>query len=189
MAKPTKIDDNILTKIEKYIDQLNREIGLKFSTMVDITHAIANVRSQTTPSDFDVLKRIGYDNDYVTSTERWIATESYKIGLADAESRYINAHKYDHNKYNIPYLLNDDDLPNNSGDAHFPRVEVMQEDYGDHNGYTSNIRMADAKLIVAAPNMKDAIKDALEFMDMGEDEFINISWIRSRLQSAIKDLQ
>lgn len=39
---------------------------------------------------------------------------------------------------------------------HYPRLEVMQEDYGRHNGYDRNTRMADAKLIVAAPDLLKA---------------------------------
>lgn len=52
------------------------------------------------------------------------------------------------------------DLPDAEKNGHYPRVELMMEDYGDHNGYTHEIRMADAKLIVAAPDMLQALKDA-----------------------------
>ena len=39
----------------------------------------------------------------------------------------------------------------------YPRIEVMQEDFGEHNGYDKEIRLADAKLIIAAPKMLDFI--------------------------------
>lgn len=47
------------------------------------------------------------------------------------------------------------DLPN-PGDHH-PRTEVMCEDFGDHNGYTREMRMADAQLISKAPEMYDIL--------------------------------
>lgn len=49
------------------------------------------------------------------------------------------------------------DLPNAVENGHYPRVEVMQEDYGDHNGYTKEIREADAELIVDAPKLLEAL--------------------------------
>lgn len=52
------------------------------------------------------------------------------------------------------------ELPDAEKTGHYPRIEVMMEDYGDHNGYTREIRMADAKLIVAAPEMLEALKEA-----------------------------
>lgn len=76
------------------------------------------------------------------------------------------------------------DLPNAEENGHYPRVEVMQEDYGVHNGYTDEIRMADAKLIVAAPKMKEAINEVLEVLN-GKD-VPNIEWIKSRLLEAVK---
>lgn len=54
------------------------------------------------------------------------------------------------------------DLPNAERNGHYPRVEVMQEDYGDHNGYNKEIRMSDAKLICAAPELLKACKNALK---------------------------
>jgi hypothetical protein len=75
------------------------------------------------------------------------------------------------------------DLPNAEQNGHYPRVEVMQEDYGDHNGYTDEIRMADAKLIVSAPKMKEAINEVLEVLN-GKG-FPNTEWIKNRLLEAI----
>jgi hypothetical protein len=43
-------------------------------------------------------------------------------------------------------------------DGHYPRIEVMQEDFGDHNGYDRATRMADAKLIISAPLLLDALE-------------------------------
>lgn len=71
------------------------------------------------------------------------------------------------------------DLPNAKENGHYPRIEVMQEDYGDHNGYTNEIRMADAKLIVAAPKMKEAINEVLE--NLNGNGAPNIVWVKNRL--------
>jgi hypothetical protein len=76
------------------------------------------------------------------------------------------------------------DLPDAKKYKHFPRVEVMQEDYGDHNGYTYEMRLADAKLIVLAPKMKEAIDEVLEVLQ-GEAAPNNI-WIKNRLLESIK---
>lgn len=76
------------------------------------------------------------------------------------------------------------DLPNAEENGHYPRVEVMQEDYGDHNGYTSVIRMEDAKLIVAAPKMKEAINEVLEVLN--SNGVPNIEWVKNRLLEAVK---
>lgn len=45
------------------------------------------------------------------------------------------------------------DLPNAEENNHHPRLEVMQEDFGDHNGYTREMRLSDGKLIVEAENV------------------------------------
>lgn len=37
--------------------------------------------------------------------------------------------------------------------GHYPRIEVMQEDFGDHNGYTEELRRYDALLISKAPEL------------------------------------
>jgi len=42
------------------------------------------------------------------------------------------------------------DLPNAEENGHYPRIEVMMEDFGDHNGYTREFRRSDAELIVDA---------------------------------------
>ena len=71
------------------------------------------------------------------------------------------------------------DLPNAEANGHYPRVEVMQEDYGDHNGYTDEIRMNDAKLIIKAPKMQEAINEVLEVLDGNGAP--NVEWIKNRL--------
>lgn len=59
------------------------------------------------------------------------------------------------------------DLPHGISEKHYPRVEVLQEDFGDHNGYSKELRLADATLIAHAPAMlsmlqkvSQAFKDA-----------------------------
>jgi hypothetical protein len=76
------------------------------------------------------------------------------------------------------------DLPDAEKNGHYPRVEVMQEDYGDHNGYTDAIRMEDAKLIVLAPKMKEAITEVLEVLD--GNGVPNVGWVKNRLLEAVK---
>lgn len=71
------------------------------------------------------------------------------------------------------------DLPNAEENGHYPRVEVMQEDYGEHNGYTDEIRMNDAKLIVKAPKMQEVINDVLKVLD--GNGVPNVEWIKNRL--------
>ena len=60
----------------------------------------------------------------------------------------------------------------------------MQDDFGEHNGYTREIRMEDAKLIVLAPKMKKAITEILEVLD--GDGVPNIQWVKNRLLESIK---
>lgn len=76
------------------------------------------------------------------------------------------------------------DLPNAEQNGHYPRVEVMMEDFGEHNGYTKEIRMVDAELIISAPNMRDAINDVLETID--GDGVPNIEWIKDRLSKSLE---
>lgn len=56
------------------------------------------------------------------------------------------------------------DLPNAKENGHYPRIEVMQEDYGDHNGYTHEIRMNDAETIVNAPKIQERIFECKNFL-------------------------
>lgn len=67
------------------------------------------------------------------------------------------------------------DLPDAEKNGHYPKIELMMEDYGDHNGYTREIRMADAKLIVAAPIMLEALQHIVEY------------WNRDRNDKAMHD--
>ena len=48
-------------------------------------------------------------------------------------------------------------LPNAEENGFYPRLEVMQEDFGEHNGYTKELRMSDAKLIACAPEMLNTL--------------------------------
>jgi hypothetical protein len=51
-------------------------------------------------------------------------------------------------------------------------IEIMGDDYGDHNGYPASQRLSDAKIIAAAPDMLDALitaKDAIDdLMDIAD---------------------
>lgn len=40
-------------------------------------------------------------------------------------------------------------------------IEIMGEDFGDHNGYTLDMRLADACLIAAAPDLLAACKQLI----------------------------
>jgi hypothetical protein len=77
------------------------------------------------------------------------------------------------------------DLPEPVKDSAYPTVEVLMEDYGEHNGYTEELRMEDAKLIVAAPGMQEAIKDVLELLDGPGSP--NLAWMRNRLAEALPE--
>ena len=55
------------------------------------------------------------------------------------------------------FFFIESDLPNVQKNGHYPRIEVMQEDFGEHNGYTREMRMSDARLISNAPGMLDFI--------------------------------
>ena len=96
-----------------------------------------------------------------------LMTENWRIRIVSENMFYIEA-----------------DLKDAEKNGHYPRVEVMQEDYGDHNGYTDEIRMNDAKLIVKAPKMQTAINDILEVLDGGGTP--NIIWIKNRLLEVYK---
>lgn len=41
-------------------------------------------------------------------------------------------------------------------------IEILQDDFGDHNGYPTSQREADARLIAAAPDMYKFIKGIAE---------------------------
>ena len=76
------------------------------------------------------------------------------------------------------------DLKDAENNGYYPILEVMQEDFGDHNGYTYDIRMKDAELIVLAPKMKEAITEVLEVLD--GNGVPNIDWVKNRLLEAVK---
>ena len=76
--------------------------------------------------------------------------------------------RQDENSYNKFFFI-EADLPPLEAKGHFPRVEVMQEDFGDHNGYTHDLRMADAMLIVKAPKIEKAIIQAISLLNSSND--------------------
>ena len=45
-------------------------------------------------------------------------------------------------------------------------TDIMAEDYGEHNGYPREQRLADAKLIAASPKMYEMIHDCLETLNI-----------------------
>lgn len=89
-----------------------------------------------------------------------------------------------HNDEEDSFFFIEADLPNAEENKHYPRVELMQEDFGEHNGYTYEIRMKDAQLIVSAPNMKNAINDVLELLN-SRHATPNLEWIKHRLSESI----
>jgi len=95
--------------------------------------------------------------------------------------RYYNGDEND-------FFFIEGDLPNAEENGFYPRLEVMQEDYGYHNGYTRELRMEDAKLIVAAPGMRQAIEDVLYHLEYEYDE-MEIDWVKQYLSESIKDLE
>lgn len=65
------------------------------------------------------------------------------------------------------FLFIEADIPNAEENGHYPRTEVMAEDYGDHSGYTETMRKHDAKLIACAPEMLEKLTSILH---MSEDQ-------------------
>lgn len=73
-------------------------------------------------------------------------------------------------------------------------IEIMMDDYGDHNGYPREQRLADAKLIAAAPKMLEALKEIFEsrneiisdmdFCQEGRGELVK--WKFNLIEEAIK---
>ena len=78
-------------------------------------------------------------------------------------------------------------IPNAEENGHYPKVEVMQDDYGEHNGDTKEIRMSDANLIISAPKMRDAINDVIEVLSSGGSP--NTTWILERLRDAVIEIK
>lgn len=53
------------------------------------------------------------------------------------------------------------EAPNNNKPEIGYGIEIMMDDYGDHNGYTREQRLADAYLIAAAPVLLKTLKEVL----------------------------
>ena len=47
-------------------------------------------------------------------------------------------------------------------------TDIMADDYGEHNGYPREQRLADAKLIAAAPEMLEAMQEFVDRCDKRE---------------------
>ena len=62
-------------------------------------------------------------------------------------------------RYIEDFFFVEADLPNAEEGGFYPRLEVMQEDFGDHNGYTRRLRMEDAVIIAFAPEMLSILQD------------------------------
>ena len=60
-------------------------------------------------------------------------------------------------------------------------IEILQDDYGDHNGYPREQRLADAKLIAAAPDLLKALKYAVRFL---KKEECDVEYIESAIKKA-----
>ncbi len=54
------------------------------------------------------------------------------------------------------------EAPNNNRPEMGYGIEIMMEDFGDHNGYPLEQRLADAHLITAAPKMLAFLKELSE---------------------------
>lgn len=44
-------------------------------------------------------------------------------------------------------------------------IEIMMDDFGDHNGYPLSQRLADAKLIAAAPDLLHSLRRIIGFIE------------------------
>jgi len=45
-------------------------------------------------------------------------------------------------------------------------TDILAEDYGEHNGYPREQRLADAKLVAASPKMFGVLNDCIETMNI-----------------------
>lgn len=71
-------------------------------------------------------------------------------------------------KVNEDFFFIEADLPDAEKNGHYPRLEVMQEDFGEHNGYTYELRMSDALLISKAPEMLEFIKTYYRYLNLDD---------------------
>lgn len=78
------------------------------------------------------------------------------------------------------------DLPNADKNGFYPRLEVMQEDFGDHNGYTKKLRLADALLISKAPEMLEMLIKCRDYflLKSGEQAENNADAIEQLIKEA-----
>ena len=101
---------------------------------------------------------------------------------------FKGTHNWRLRKVNDGFFFIEADLPNALENGHYPRLEVMQEDFGGHNGYTQESRMVDAQLIAHAPKMLEMlikIKEKLANSDMPDyDDYEDIeSLIKSATET------
>jgi hypothetical protein len=66
-------------------------------------------------------------------------------------------------------------------------TDIMQDDYGEHNGYPREQRLADARLIVAAPELYSIAVETKEILEkLGWAD--NSSEIYSRIEKLLKEI-
>jgi len=73
---------------------------------------------------------------------------------------------------------------------HIGKIEILMEDWGEHNGYPKEQRDADAKLIAAAPSLLKALNNMLTVFEgdimhpQGSIEAIRCSQAREAIKKA-----
>jgi hypothetical protein len=60
--------------------------GLRVADNVRAVGAVRITKNKLDMKAEEILRRIGYDNDSITSTEKWIAETVYKLAMDDAAS-------------------------------------------------------------------------------------------------------
>lgn len=92
--KPVVIDwdklNTILVEMEKERNE-HLKNSAEYIEKDEVINTIAEVFRKCTvpenpePDPLETLKRIGYDNNSITSVERWIAKEVYRLAIDDAK--------------------------------------------------------------------------------------------------------